>query len=369
MVENHRPGICYILPMYDPATGSHFFNLYQLLERARENLDIFLVIEKAKLLPGNAPFRFYCQRFSFPPLRFGELLFILMRERMRGRRYFYTHYSFYGALASWFVTAFFGGVSYYWNCGAPWLYRRSFFEETVFRFAMRHNILVTGTAGIASEYGRRYRLDRKRIIILPNWIKILRFDNGHDRGSAKKRFGVDSNRKIVLFVHRLSRRKGAHVIVPVVKSVTGQSKNVIFVIVGDGPELERLRLEVKNQGLGRFVRLIGSVPNAEIENYFAAADVFFMPSEEEGFPHVLLEAMAAGVPYVASNVGGVGEITPPILQKYIVRSGDINGFAAKIVELLTEPTSDMRRTSEEEKGWVKKYDLNKVLPKFIALFS
>ncbi len=369
MSTNTKPRICYILPSYDLATGSHFFHLYQLLERAREDLDIFLVIEKTKAWPGNAPFRFYCQKFSFPPLRFAELLFILMRERMGGRRYFYTHYSFFGALASWFVTTLFGGVSYYWNCGTPWLYRRSFFEEAIFRFVMRHNILVTGTAGIASEYSRRFRLNRKRIIILSNWIKILRFDNTCDRNEIRKRLGIGISKKIILFVHHLSRRKGVHLIVPVAKSVTERFKNVIFVIIGAGPELERLRLEVENQGLGWFVRLIGEIPNREIEDYFAAADIFFMPSEEEGFPHVLLEALAAGVPYIASNVGGVKEITPPVLQKYIVGSGDVDGFAAKIVALLTKPASDVHRTSEEEREWVKRYDLNEVLPKFVALFS
>jgi len=369
MAEKLVPRLCYILPSYDPATGSHFFHLYELLERAAKDLDIFLIIEKFSSCPSGLPFNNYCQKFSFAPLRIAELFFILARERITGRKYFYTHYSFFGALASWLVTKIFGGTAYYWNCGMPWLYRRSFFEESVFRFALSHTMLVTGTAGLAAEYSRNYGLDKRFIRILPNWINLDRFANAKNRGYIRKKLGISTDQKIVLFVHHLSKRKGAHFVAPVAKSVTEQFKNVIFLIVGAGPESENLQLITNNLQLTDRVRLIGEVPSNKIQDYFALADVFFMPSEEEGFPHVLLEAMAAGVPYAASDVGGVKEITPPMLQNYIVRSGDVDEFSAKIAALLTKPAPDIILISEEEKEWVKKYDISEALPKFTALFT
>ena len=84
------------------------------------------------------------------------------------------------------------------------------------------------------------------------------------------------------------------------------------------------------RNLGERIKLLGAVPNRDILKYFIAADVFLMPSREEGFPRVLIEAMAAGLPYVASDIGGVREISPPQAQEFIVKSGDIDGYVEKI---------------------------------------
>ncbi|MFY9462375.1 MAG: glycosyltransferase family 4 protein [Candidatus Sungiibacteriota bacterium] len=360
--------MCYILPSYDTAAGSHFFHLYELLERAARDLDILLIIEKAQVPPSGLPLRVYCQKFSFLPLRLAELIFIAGLSRLSGTRFFYTHYSFFGALASWLVVRIFGGTAYYWNCGMPWLYQRGFFEETVFRFILRHLILVTGTAGLAAEYLKHYALRADRMRIMPNWITTERFENMAERKIMRQTLGIADSR-MVLFVHRLSRRKGAHYIPPVARAVTEKLRNVIFLIVGIGPESENLKSEIRNGGLEGSVRFAGEIPHRDIPAYFAAADVLFMPSEEEGFPHVLLEAMASGVPYTAGDVGGVRDITPPELQEYIVPSGDVEAYTKNIINLLTMSDDARRRLFEAERIWVKQYDVSAAEPKFIALFS
>lgn len=385
MAEVLKPKIVYVLPRYDSATGSHFFHLYEMVSRVSGSgyLDVFLVIEKAKSSPIDLAVPFSCQRFSFPLLRFLELVFLLARERARGRRYFYTHYSYYGALASWLVTRIFGGTAYYWNCGMPWLYRRSFFEEAVFRFILSHTILVTGTSGLAAEYRRRYGLRPERTRVLPNWVNAVRFENAehnYDRNYIREKLNISIDAKVVLFVHRLSRRKGAHLLPEIAAEVirlgahasadsAKRRKDVMFVIVGDGPEKKNLESRIKNQGLERYVRIIGEVPHRDIPTYFRAADVFLMPSEEEGFPHVLLEAMAAGVPYIASDVGGVSEITPPELQRYVVPSGNIRLFSESLIELLTLPGFELDRIAAIEREWVKQYDTSAVLSKFVGIFG
>lgn len=367
MTEFAKPRIVCVLPNYDPDTGSHFFHLYELLEKAGESLDILVIAERAKTLPTGAKLRFRRQRFSFAPLRFTELFFMLLRERAHGCRFFYIHYSFFGATASAIVATLFGARSYYWNCGMPWLYRRSLAEEMVFRFVLRHNVLVTGTLALAEDYVRHYRLMRGNIRILPNWINLERFAGNVSR-SGKDRFSFPLTAKIILFVHHLSRRKGADLLPEIIAEVVKSEKNAIFVVVGSGPERAKLESRIEKMGLERFVRLEGEIPHRAVASYFSAADVFLMPSEEEGFPHVLLEAQAFGVPYVASDVGAVREITPEILQAFVVPSKNIKSFAANISELLAKNALDRMRIVEAMREWVKQYDLDKVLPKFIALF-
>lgn len=379
MITTHpifmKPRVCYILPEYDAAAGSHFFYLYELLERAQNSLELFVIVEKAGAGVKHFPFPAHVQKFRFLPLRAFELFFLVCRERMRGTKYFYTHYSFFGAVISWFVTAVSGGTVYYWNCGMPWLYRRSRIAEFVFRFILRHTVLVTGTEGIAKEYERRYNLIFGKIRILPNWINLQRWGvpeaphRKEVRSRMKTKLGIADSQKVVLFVHHVSRRKGSHRVLPTAVSVTKSRSDVIFLVVGGGPEQQNLKTEIQNLGLGGHVRLLGEVPNKELPGYFAVADVFFMPSEEEGFPHVLLEAMAAGVPYVASDAGGVREITPPELQGYVISEDDTARFSQKIVQLLSITSEERGRIIHAEQEWVKQYDINVIVAKFIQLFS
>ncbi len=366
MAEGDRPKLCYVLPYYDPATGSHFAYLYELLRIAGADLDIFFIAERSSAVPAGLGTGFHRIRFPWPPLRLLELVIVLGWQRLKGRRDFYTHYSFVGALAAWFVAALAGGRVYYWNAGMPWLYRRSRLQEMLFRFIMRHTILVTGTNSLKEEYRHRYGLRAERIRVLPNWVTVKRFRG--ERASARRELGISPEALVLLFVHRLSRRKGIDLIPAIAAEVTKKSRNAIFLIVGDGPEREKLKAEIRSRKLEDRVRLVGEIPNRKIPSYFIAADIFFMPSEEEGFPHVLLEAMAAGLPYVASDVGGVREITPPALQPFLVPSGDAARFAKRICAVLALPPEERTRVSAEARAWVERYDISRVLPKFVGLF-
>ncbi|MDP3727773.1 MAG: glycosyltransferase family 4 protein [bacterium] len=368
MAHGERPNVCYVLPHYDPAAGSHFIYRYEFLELAARELHLFVVVEKCSARPPPHMFPAYCQRFSAMPLRLAESILLFFRERFRGRRHFYVHYSFYGAIAAWLVTCLAGGRVYYWNCGMPWLYRRSWYAEAVFRFILRHTILVTGTPGLACVYTEHYRLNPSRIRVLPNWIDAGRSRPAESAVVLRVKLGIPSSSRVVLFVHRLSRRKGADRIPAIAAGVTKRFPNAMFLIVGDGPERERVELKIQNSELAGVVRFVGEVSHRDISDYFAAADIFFMPSEEEGFPHVLLEAMAAGLPYVASDVGGVREITPPALQSYLVPSGDTQRFVERIGALLGADPRERAAISAAEREWVKRYDISAALQKFKNLF-
>lgn len=368
MSDRARPRVVYVLPNDDARTGTHFFHIYELLDAASRDLDLFLVIERPASSPAALALPTYRQRFAFPPLRFLELLAVLLRERIRGRKFSYTHYSFFGALASWLAFGLTGGVAYYWNCGMPWRYRRPWLEEAVFRLSLRRTILVTGTPGLARGYARHYGLLASRIRTLPNWVNTHRFAGG-DQNAIRHSLGIPQDAKVVLFVHHLSRRKGSHRISEIASGVRARVGSAIFIIVGDGPESGRLQAALKRSGLEDSVRLVGSVPNRDIPQYLRAADVFVMPSEEEGFPNVLLEAMASGLPFVATDVGGVREITPPDLEHSVVAPDDTARFILEVVAILTlDPIrrESIRRALEQ---WAIRNDTSAIVPQFVALFQ
>ncbi len=342
--------LVYILPEYREDIGTHFYHNIELLLRVQEKLDIFLIIEKGVRPQGLK--KVYVQKFRFLPLRILELKFLLLWLRARGYKTFWTHYSFVGS-----VLAPFFGKSFYWNCGMPWLYRRGAFEEFIFRLALKRSLLVTGTKGMKRQYIEHYGLKEGRVFVLPNWINLERFEVWRGRKSdARTKLGLVQDAKIVFFLHRLSKRKGAHMIVPVARACE-QNPKILFLVAGSGP-LER---EIG----GKNIHLLGEVAQKDVPLYFAACDIFFMPSEEEGFPHVVLEAMAMGVPIVASRVGGVEEIVPDIVQEYVIDASP-DHFARLISVLLTTP-EQRTQISHDEICHAEKYALDNLVPKFLAL--
>ena len=199
------------------------------------------------------------------------------------------------------MSAFFAslvGRTFYWNCGEPWKYKRNFlrefFERAVYKMI---TFQVTGAASLADKYADYYGISVNKIKIMPNWIDLKRFASPLSRGAARDKLNLPHDAKIVLFAHHLSPRKGSRMILPVAQSVAATEPNALFLVAGAGPDEKFLRDEIIRLGLSKNARIIGAIPNRELPDYFSASDVFFMPSEEEGFPRVLLESMALGVPF------------------------------------------------------------------------
>ncbi|RJQ36818.1 glycosyltransferase [Candidatus Parcubacteria bacterium] len=368
-MTSYRPRAVFILPEYDAATGSHFSYIYALLGDAASALDLLVIAERARGAIPEAAYRIRAQRFAFGPLRLLELFVLLLAARISGVRHAYVHYSIYGGLAAWLVFGCTGGRAYYWNCGMPWLYRRNRFAEAAFRFVLRHAILVTGTPGLAVTYARIYGLRPDRIRVLPNGIDVDLFGAAARDSDIRQNFGIAANAPVVFFAHRLSRRKGADLLPDIAARILARMPRAMVLIAGDGPEREAIRADMERRGIASGARLLGSVPQRDIAAYFGAADAFLMPSEEEGFPHVLLEAMAARTPYVATDVGGVREITPPALTPYLAPSGNSERIAEALIDLLERSANERRAIGEIEAAWVRRYDRVIVRDQFIALFT
>ncbi|MDP2696267.1 MAG: glycosyltransferase family 4 protein [bacterium] len=354
--------LCYVLPEYDQSANTHFAYLTDFIKLIAKSEDVFLIIEK-----GQKPKEDWgCKNvqklwFSFLPFRWCEMQWRLLYARFNGCSIFYIHYSFLAAMAASLTTLFYGGRIYYWNAGLPWKYKKSFwrewFENSTYRWI---DFLVTGTEGLKREYAKHYDLPLDKIKVMPNWINLDGLKDKYRIGDSeelKQRLNIMPEQKVVLFIHRLSKRKGAHYLPEILKGL--QDDNVVMVIVGDGPEGKAIKSQITSYNLQDMVRFVGLVPNAEIMQYFAMADVFIMPSEEEGFPHVLLESMAMGIPFVAFDVGGVKEMTPPEFKEYILSPGDVDGFIDKSRALLIH-------AGEKDVGmrWVQRFDINNVVELF-----
>jgi teichuronic acid biosynthesis glycosyltransferase TuaC len=148
-----------------------------------------------------------------------------------------------------------------------------------------------------------------KISVISNGVDTQKFKRV-DKAEARTILRLNSNQKIILSVGGLNPVKGFDLLVRSFKLLSDRSKKCKsnLIIAGDGQcrsDLERL---IGECNLTAYVRLVGAVPHDRLFQWYSAADVFCLASESEGWPNVVLEALACGVPVVAAAVGGVPEI-------------------------------------------------------------
>ncbi len=175
---------------------------------------------------------------------------------------------------------------------------------------------------------------RDRIRVLPNSIEPITPVPSESVSVLRGRWKIPTACPIVLSVGRLSREKGHRDLIEAAWILRNRRPDLPFhvLIIGDGPERERLHCQIAKRGLGEHVRLAGR--QRDPSPCYAIADVFVLPSYSEGSPNVVLEAMAAGVPIVACAVGGVPEMVDHERTALLVKSGQPIAIADAIEKLL-----------------------------------
>lgn len=351
--------IIYILPEYNSNLDGHIFYLANFVQEITKDLDVFLIIEKSKekwINIENIKW-FYIQKFSNILLRTLELFFIILYKRFFWYRIAYIHYSYIWAIVSSIIMRCSFWKTFYWSCGMMWL----FGKQPLLKISLHLvNHLVTWANALKKWYSKNYGISENKILIMPNWIELNRLKTiTIDKNEFKKSLWFKENEKIILFLHRLAERKWIQYVSKIAEKFRN-IKNIKFLVIGDGPYRETLLEEKKNWNLDNIL-YIGKVPNKDVYNYFLISDVFLMPSEEEWFPRVLLESMACNVPYVASDIWWVKEISPEWQQDYIYKIGDINGFTEGIHKLSGEHF--------DFSEYIKKYDISEVKNIFFQLIK
>jgi glycosyltransferase involved in cell wall biosynthesis len=150
--------------------------------------------------------------------------------------------------------------------------------------------------------------------------------------AARRGLGLREGQRVVLAIGRLSREKGhAHLI----RAAAAWRNGARLVIIGDGPERPALERLARDLGVGARVMLPGLAD--DVTPFYGLADVFVLPSLSEGSPNVLLEAMASGLPIVATRVGGVPEIAEHGVTALLGPAKDSVFLARAVDRLFAEP--------------------------------
>jgi len=135
--------------------------------------------------------------------------------------------------------------------------------------------------------------------------------------------------RTILFIGRLTTAKGVNFLIDAMRACPSES----LTVVGDGPERQRLEALAKDLPNVRFA---GAVTRAEVDRLLSSARLLVQPSLQEGQPNTVMEAMAKGIPVVATRVGGVPDLVRDGVTGFLVEPGDVAALAARIREVMSD---------------------------------
>jgi glycosyltransferase involved in cell wall biosynthesis len=210
----------------------------------------------------------------------------------------------HGVLADEYVQSFQrGSLSLRAKLANLIMWRLSKIEEE----SAKNATLITTVSKYSSEKMLQfYGVDKTKIRVVPNGVDTERFKPSGGCETIKHQIGID-DKLCVLFVGRLIPRKGLPFLIEAAKHIVKEFSQTMFVVVGDGPLKNNLRAHLEKMNLtGNFV-FLGDVNEKVLPALYNCADVFVLPSLQEGQGIALLEAQATAKPVVAFNVGGVRE--------------------------------------------------------------
>ena len=144
------------------------------------------------------------------------------------------------------------------------------------------------------------------------------------------------NSIIIGTIASLYKNKGLEYLTLAAKKLRENGKNYHFMIIGDGSEKQKLKNLIKKHELENYIILTERIPDAY--QYLKAFDLFVLPSVKEGQPWVILEAMAAGVPIVATNIAGIPEMIENEKSGLLIEPADSDALTAAIEKILTHPS-------------------------------
>lgn len=194
------------------------------------------------------------------------------------------------------------------------------------------DVVVTISKYSQCKIIEHYGIAETKIRIVPNGVDTEKFQPTNTI-AAKKQFNLGLE-PTVLFMGSLVARKGLPYLVEAAKIVTKHQANVKFLIVGSGPLKGKIEEAVASAGLRENFVFWGNIPEEQLPTVYNAADVFVLPSVQEGQGIVLLEAQACGKPVVAFGVGGAKEAVKCNESGFLLELGDTDGLADRLLKLL-----------------------------------
>ena len=235
--------------------------------------------------------------------------------------------------------------------------------EPVITFSINRSNKVTAVSeNLKQETISLFPIDKK-IDVIPNFICLNDYQMKNN-DYYKKRY-APNNEKIICHISNFRKVKRIEDALKVFDQVSKKIKTK-FILVGDGPDRNKLERLARNSPYFKNIYFLGNLKSTkEILNI---ADLFILPSSKESFGLAALEAMACGVPVVASNSGGIPEVVSNGLSGLLNDVGDVKKMALNAIEILSNEET-LKKYKSGALNSAKRFDINNILPLYEKLYE
>ncbi len=279
--------------------------------------------------------------------------------------------------ASWFGKKILGKKSII-LLPSTWFFEPPSIKNRIYKWILRKAVysadkIILYTPLMLDEIKKSFpKLSIEKIVYLHNAVNISRFTPGDPDEEIVKKYLKQGFENLLLYVGRISRKKGILDLVKAFKIIHDEEPKTILALAGREEEgyAERVRSLVRELDLIDSVIFLGPVSNQDVVHLMRVCTVFVYSSiGGEGIPRAILEAMACGKPIVATRVTGIPEAVKDDETGYIVEVGDHASFAQKVLKLLRDET--LRRTLGENarKLIEKEFSYSQIIPELARILE
>jgi glycogen synthase len=219
--------------------------------------------------------------------------------------------------------------------------------------------IITCSYYMRQEVHNLFGAPWEKIWVIPNGVDAKALDFSFEKLSFRRRYAQD-HEKIIFYVGRHVFEKGIHLLVEAGKRLVNRNGNIKFIIAGTGPMSEEIKYKAECSGIGDKFIFTGYIDADTKNKLYKVADSAIFPSLYEPFGIVALEAMAAGCPVIASDVGGLSEIIEHRNNGMKAYVGSANSLADNLIELFENQELAGNMRNNALKVVKEKYTWNKV---------
>lgn len=238
--------------------------------------------------------------------------------------------------------------------------RNPSYQEAV-NFSINHSDVVTSVSeSLRADTLQLFDIKR-HIEVIHNFVDLKLYDRDPD---CRKNFATD-NQKIISHISNFRKVKRIQDVVDVFYGIQ-KEVDAVLLMIGEGPEKEKSREQAHKLGILDKIKYLGKT--SEIERVLCMTDLFLLPSEKESFGLSALEAMAAGVPVVSSNAGGIPEVNIHGKTGFTANIGDVEAMAKGAVTLLKDEAM-LAEFSTNARAQAEKFSLDIIGPKYLELYE
>lgn len=206
---------------------------------------------------------------------------------------------------------------------------------------------------------------RDKLCVIPNGIDLATYQPTSRQTSD--RLGLPKNRRFLLFVGRLHRQKAVDWLLDQTPQFLARLPQHDLILAGAGPQRQALQRQAEHLGIAHRVHFLGY--RDDIPDLLAVADLLILPSQWEGMPNVLLEAMASRLPVVATRAAGVIELLGPLAEQQTVQQGDHHALVETIVRIVQHPELARQYGQANHQRMAQHFSLRQMIENYRRLYQ